>query len=40
MYPDCSGNGRCSIVNGSCLCNKVQKLFLLEESPHKICFYS
>ena len=26
QYPDCSGNGHCSSINGLCICNKVASL--------------
>ena len=29
QYPDCSGNGHCSSINGLCVCNKVHSIKIL-----------
>ena len=34
QYPDCSGNGHCSSINGLCVCNKVCIIKILSTFPH------
>ena len=33
QYPDCSGNGHCSSINGLCICNKVRSIKIVLYPP-------